>query len=160
MLNKLFSGCLLKLLLCVFLISCSSANYNWQGKAAPLLRFTDQNGDYRSLEDFRGEHVGVIVWATWCHKSKKLLRDLSQFISKNRDFRLITISVDPQTQYDRWLNLVKENKLDGLVNCFSGNDTRDEAVEMLKIKEIPQVYLISPDFEVIAQGDDLSILRK
>ena len=56
---------------------------SWFGKTAPDMTITDINGKEHSIRDYRGKHVILVFWATWCipciieipHLNKNLLKD-------------------------------------------------------------------------------------
>ena len=63
-----------------------------------LTDFTFSQGSSRnlSLEDFRGTHILVNVWATWCRPCQEEMASLNHLalLLANKDIKIIPISID------------------------------------------------------------------
>lgn len=67
----------------------------------PGTTFTTVDGQELKLEDLRGKHVVLNVWATWCAPCIKEMPSLDrlQALRGNNDFEVVTISID-RTKYE------------------------------------------------------------
>jgi thiol-disulfide isomerase/thioredoxin len=61
---------------------------------APGFVLLDTEGVEVSLEDFRGQHVIVNFWGTWCGPCKAELPILNRFARKNPDVVLLGLALD------------------------------------------------------------------
>lgn len=62
----------------------------------PELRFTDGDGNPRTLADFRGKVVLLNVWATWCLPCRKEMPTLDRLQAAlgGPDFEVVALSID------------------------------------------------------------------
>lgn len=67
-------------------------------KPVPDVRFTDGDGQPRTLEDFHGKVVLLNVWATWCLPCRKEMPTLDrlQVALGGSGFEVVALSVDRQ----------------------------------------------------------------
>ena len=66
-------------------------------KRIQLVRFIDQRGDHLSFADFRGKHLLVNIWATWCPACRQEIASLDRLrasIAPKLEPEVIAISVD------------------------------------------------------------------
>lgn len=61
---------------------------------APEFTLVDTEGAPVSLADFRGKHVIVNFWGTWCGPCKAELPVLNRFVRKNPDVVLLGLALD------------------------------------------------------------------
>ncbi|MGH8222717.1 MAG: TlpA family protein disulfide reductase [Woeseiaceae bacterium] len=64
--------------------------------ALPEIAFEDGAGRQRSLADFRGRHVLLNVWATWCAPCREEMPSLSRLQEKlgGPEFEVLALSID------------------------------------------------------------------
>jgi thiol-disulfide isomerase/thioredoxin len=62
----------------------------------PELAFTDEHGESRSLEDWRGKVVLLNVWATWCAPCRAEMPTLGRLQQRlgGEGFEVVALSVD------------------------------------------------------------------
>lgn len=65
-------------------------------KAVPAISFEDQQGQARSLADFRGKVVLVNIWATWCAPCRREMPALDRLQAAlgDAEFVVVAVSID------------------------------------------------------------------
>ena len=66
----------------------------WWGKIAPDFTLTDIDGEVRTLSDYRGRNVLVVIWRTWnstCKLQVPLLKELRGAL-EDKDLAILAIS--------------------------------------------------------------------
>lgn len=81
------------------------------GLIAPEFEFLDLNGEKKTLHDFRGKHVLLNFWATWCAPCVSEMGALERLYKtyKDQGFEIVAINVDPAENLDAVKTFVKEN---------------------------------------------------
>jgi len=124
----------------------------------------DMNGKKISLSDFKGKVVLVDVWATWCGPCVQEIPHLKELEKAyhNKDLVVMSISIDPATDQQKWVNYVKYNQLPG-VQLFGGEGPKSEVTRMHNINSIPRFLLYNKKGELVdsdAPRPSDSALRK
>src|SRR5258707_12085176 len=62
----------------------------------PTIKFEDNQGQWRSLADFKGKTVLLNIWATWCVPCRREMPALDRLQAKlgGPDFEVVPVSVD------------------------------------------------------------------
>ena len=112
--------------------------------------FTDSNGRQRSFSDFKGKHVLVNVWATWCPPCRKempALDRLQEKLGPIAEPEIVAISVDP-VSFDQ---LRAFYSVIGIKNMaiYRGNET--DIFQALGIVGLPTTLLIDHDRQEIGR---------
>jgi thiol-disulfide isomerase/thioredoxin len=110
----------------------------------------------------------INVWATWCGPCVVEFPELVKinFMYRNRDFELITISADSPAKYDQVLKFLKENHASTINLLFNQSNKYNliEAVNPAWQGSIPYTILVKPGGEIIytaqEQIDPLEIKRE
>ncbi|ESU24425.1 hypothetical protein FEDK69T_08720 [Flavobacterium enshiense DK69] len=117
---------------------------------APSFDYVNYKGGKSKLEDFRGKFVYIDLWATWCGPCRAeipFLKDVEKkYHGKNIVF--MSISIDKQTDVEKWKKMVKEKELGG-VQLFADNDWNSKFVQDFKVTGIPRFILIDPNGKVV-----------
>ncbi|SMO42133.1 Thiol-disulfide isomerase or thioredoxin [Saccharicrinis carchari] len=117
------------------------------GKPSPDFNATDKDGKLYSLKDFLGKYVYIDIWATWCGPCRKeipALHNLSkQFSDKNINF--LSLSVD--TDKDKWLNMINQNKEMAGYQLYLGNKSQFQ--KNYRVNSIPRFILLDKKGHII-----------
>lgn len=120
------------------------------GNEAPAFTIPDIEGTSVSLSDFRGQHVLLDFWASWCApcraQNPSLVKIYHQY--KDRGFTIVGISVDKNRE--KWLKAVVDDEL--VWTNLSNAKGWDEVSKMYAIKAVPQNLLVDPDGIILAKN--------
>ncbi|RYG08933.1 MAG: TlpA family protein disulfide reductase [Chitinophagaceae bacterium] len=120
-----------------------------KGIIAPEFNYANYSGGKTALTSLRGKYVYLDIWATWCAPCGAeipYLKELEQKY-KNQNIIFLSISVDKQKDYEKWLKFVSDEKLGG-VQLFADKDFYSDWVKAFKVDSIPRFILIDPDGKV------------
>lgn len=112
------------------------------GVAAPIFQAMDLTGNAVSLDDLRGQHLLIDVWATWCAPCKKLSPLFEKLAIKYKDqpVRFLALSVDRDES--KW-HIDAKNKSESVLQwrvLDNGSFGREYRASV-----IPQFIFIDPD---------------
>ena len=107
------------------------------------IQFTDGNGEFLSLADFRGRVVLLNIWATWCAPCRKEMPTLDRLQSRlgGRDFEVVALSID-RAGVEVVEKFYEEIKIDNLAIYI---DSTGKAARALKIVGLPTTLLIDAE---------------
>jgi thiol-disulfide isomerase/thioredoxin len=117
--------------------------------AVPVLSFEDEAGQRRTLADFRGRHVLLNVWATWCAPCREEMPSLDRIQLKlgGADFQVLALSVD-----SGGIEAVRKFYAElGLKNLGMYVDRSLQVNSALRIVGLPSTVLLDPEGREIAR---------
>ncbi|WP_321334299.1 TlpA disulfide reductase family protein [uncultured Bacteroides sp.] len=131
------------------------------GKPAPFFSMPNANGKRTSLSDIKGKYILLNFWASWNDARKDSnyykLRKIYQSYKKNKNFTLLSISLDVDKA--SWKETIKKDTLIGEQLCdFSGWESY--VIKQYAVKSLPTYYLISPDGKIMAKGEKSETIIK
>ena len=129
------------------------------GDMAPQFSIPDTEGKEVSLSDFKGKYVLVDFWATWCGpciaEIPNLIKAHDQY--KNKNFDIVSISLDRPDSKEKWLSKIKETKMDWTqvseLKWWNGRSAL-----LYNINSVPANFLVDPNGKIVAvnlRGDKL-----
>ena len=122
------------------------------GEMAPEFSAKTLEGKAFKLSDYRGKHVLLDFWATWCGPCRgetPNLKAVHEKYGKREDFVMIGLSLDKDV--DKPLAYAKENGC-AWVDGFLGDWGKDTVTKKYGVHGIPSIFLIGPDGKVVAEG--------
>lgn len=120
------------------------------GKPVPGFTFPDPSGKAISLDDFKGKWVLLDFWYVDCHWCRKLtphLIDLYADWKDEKDFEIVSVSVDPPKDHDRWLEAIES---DGATWTQVNDSTKTYPLEF-GITGYPTMILVDPQGNGVAR---------
>jgi peroxiredoxin len=131
------------------------------GRIAPDFTQTDTAGNKISLHSFRGKYVLVDFWASWCgpcrHENPAVVKAFNAY--KDKDFTIISVSLDAPNARDKWLKAIHTDGLTGWTHVSDLNFWGNEVAQLYNVKSIPQNFLLDKQGKIIAKnlrGEDLN----
>ena len=111
------------------------------GSLAPDFNLVNLEGNYISLDSFRGKPVLLNFWATWCGPCRIEMPHLQEIYEEWTDKGLVLLTVDVGESSTIARNFMQENGFTMPVLVDSSRVTLD----MYQITGIPTTYFIDKD---------------
>jgi peroxiredoxin len=127
------------------------------GNPAPNFTQKDINGNIVTLEQFRGQHVMLVFWGSWCGPCRRSHPHLVELAKKyQKEMQLVGFASDKDK--DKWKEAIEKDKLD-FIHCNLFDKLNDEDVGALyNLKVFPTKVLIDSEGKimktVIGAGDE------
>jgi Thiol-disulfide isomerase and thioredoxins len=139
--------------------------------SAPLedFTFTDYKGGQHTLYDFKGKHVLINLWATWCAPCVAEFPDLLHIADqRSDDLVLIAISIDNDTDViERFFKKLPDAAQTQITldNVYIAHDPLMKITgSVFQATRYPESYLLTPDMAIARKisgaltGDDIQSL--
>jgi len=124
------------------------------GHGMPDAAFVDADGKSVSFQGFRGRHVLLNLWATWCGPCVVELPSLErlQDLYPPEKLTILAVSLD-RTRTREELAVFLENRAIGPFAL--AHDEKGEVERLLAIRGLPTSFLIAPDGKIryVFEGD-------
>jgi peroxiredoxin/outer membrane lipoprotein-sorting protein len=117
---------------------------NLEGASAPDFQLTALDGRQVALSSFRGQHVLIDFWATWCPPCKKALPHIQALSEGTTGLVVLTVNAEPAS--------VARPFLDKYGYSFTTLVDADRSVSAnYGVSAIPTTFIIAPDGTVAKQ---------
>lgn len=120
------------------------ADRTTNGNPVPDFTYPNPEGEMVSLSDFKGKWVLLDFWYVDCHWCRKLTPHLINIYEDWKDeknFEIISVSVDKPKDYERWLEAIED---DGATWTQVNDNTKTYPLEY-GITGYPTMILVDPD---------------
>ncbi len=117
------------------------------GMPAPAFSYPDTTGNQVSLTDFKGKHVYIDVWATWCGPCIREIPKLKELEEEFGD-EIAFVSVSVDTEKETWHNYVREKELTG-IQILSQGGSKAEIMDLYMIQGIPRFIMVDADGKIV-----------
>lgn len=120
------------------------------GQPAPDFTLSTPTSQPISLRSYRGKYVLVDFWASWCGpcraENPNVVRAYEAY--KNRNFDVLSVSIDSPDARSKWLKAVQDDKLPWTQVLDGVGPSRTAA--LYGVEAIPQNFLLDPSGNIIA----------
>jgi peroxiredoxin len=133
------------------------------GAIAPDFTLADMNGDEITLSAYRGKHVLVDFWGSWCapcrQSSPEMVKLYAALRDKGASVEFIGVACDDRDD-KKWLKAIEEDNL----TWIQLNDTHSEKSKSIQqqyhILSVPVSFLISPTGKILYKEHPVDIIPK
>ena len=115
------------------------------GVPAPDFRLKNLDGEYMTLDSFKGKYVLLDFWGTWCGWCIKGIPDMKAYYEKYKD-KIEFVGIDCRDTEEEWREGVKKHELPW-VNLYNGEDVA--IVMAYGIQGYPSKVIIDPEGKVV-----------
>ena len=135
---------------------------NWKslqpGVQAPDFRLKNLEGEYMTLDSFKGKYLLLDFWGTWCGWCIKGIPGLKKYYEKYKD-RIEFASIDCKDTEEEWREGVAEHELPW-TNLFNGDG--QEVILAYGIQAYPTMIIIDPEGKVVGAyvGENPALYEK
>ena len=123
------------------------------GKMAMDFTQNDTLGNPVSLSSFKGKHVLIDFWASWCgpcrQENPNVVKAFNNY--KDKGFTVLGVSLDQPNAKDKWMKAIHDDNL----TCTQVSDLKfwkNEVAVQYGIQAIPQNFLIDPQGKIIGKN--------
>lgn len=121
------------------------------GTIAPDLEMPNPEGKMVKLSDSRGKYIILDFWYSGCVPCRHEHPLYAKLYAKYKNKGLEIISVSSDTEKERWLTAIENDKMTW-INICDLQPYGKSAAEVYKVIHSPENYLLGPDGKVLAKG--------
>ncbi|AQQ70038.1 Stage IV sporulation protein H [Limihaloglobus sulfuriphilus] len=110
-----------------------------------------------SIDEYKGENLLVVFWATWCPPCRKEIPHLNQLVSENESVSVLALSNEKPSTVVEFMQK-NEMKYD-----VASVESIDLPAPFNQVNAIPTIFFISPDGEIkekVVGGLDYESLKE
>jgi len=117
------------------------------GQPFPMLDLTALDGTTLKIADLKGTIILVDFWATWCGPcvaELPTLRGIHDAFGSRKDFLLISISIDDDSNAKTFKKFIKAKKMNW-PQVFGKKAGAEKAANQCGVEFIPQAFIVGPN---------------
>ncbi|MEY3433356.1 MAG: hypothetical protein RL131_1292, partial [Bacteroidota bacterium] len=123
------------------------------GRMAMDFTQNDTLGNPVSLSSFKGKHVLIDFWASWCgpcrQENPNVVKAFSNY--KEKGFTVLGVSLDQPNAKDKWIKAIHDDNLTW-THVSDLKFWKNEVAVQYGIQAIPQNFLIDPTGKIIGKN--------
>ncbi len=120
------------------------------GSAAPDFTAPTPTGETMSLKDAMGKYTIIDFWASWCKPCRMENPNVVNVYNKYHDkgLNIISVSLDKAEQKDKWLQAIKDDKMDWY-HVSNLQFWQDPIAQQYNVRSIPATFLLDENGMII-----------
>tara|TARA_R110000850_G_scaffold274786_2_gene412785 strand:+ start:15074 stop:16210 length:1137 start_codon:yes stop_codon:yes gene_type:complete len=123
------------------------------GNTAPDFSGPTPEGDQLSLNEAMGKVTLIDFWASWCRpcriENPNVVRVHNQY--KDQGFNIISVSLDRPGEREKWLNAIKDDKMDWY-HVSNLQFWNDPIARKYGVRSIPATYILDENGVIVAKN--------
>lgn len=123
------------------------------GNTAPDFSGPTPEGTQLSLKEAMGKVTLIDFWAAWCRpcriENPNVVRVHNQY--KDQGFNIISVSLDRPGERDKWLNAIKDDKMDWY-HVSNLQFWNDPIARKYGVRSIPATYILDENGVIVAKN--------
>lgn len=127
---------------------------------APDFELPDTGNKPVRLSSFRGKYVLLDFWASWCAPCRKKNKELFRLYPELQAKGLEVISVSLDDNKKQWLEAVKTDQVNWTQLADLKGFKASKVREAYKFQQVPTVFLINPEGEVVKTNPTIEDIRE
>lgn len=120
------------------------------GSDMRVFKFTDASGRVRNIDDLKGQHVLLHVWATWCAPCIESMPMLKATVARYSKSPLTVVGLNIDDDASNARVIAEAQQMDWAQN-YLGSES--ELMRQLAVSSAPAYYLIGPDGKLVGSAN-------
>lgn len=128
------------------------------GQPAPNFTFTDDRGNFVSLDKIKSAKTVIVFWASWCPHCTDILPTLQEYYNPDNTSQLEIIAVSIDTEAENWKQAVSDHQFNW-INIAELKGWDGPIVEEYGIAATPTFFVLDENKKIIAKPASDNDLR-
>jgi thiol-disulfide isomerase/thioredoxin len=120
------------------------------GSPAPDFSAPTPSGENMSLKEAMGKYTIIDFWASWCKPCRMENPNVVKVYNKyhEKGLNIISVSLDKENQKDKWLQAIKDDKMDWY-HVSNLQFWQDPIAKQYNVRSIPATFLLDENGIII-----------